>query len=87
MEDLIDKIEDIYKSRKKAIIYFSKGAYREMDSLYIRIRNSFAHGNFFKINDYYYLWNETSSKQKKLGSFMLLKYDHLKSIYKALGKH
>lgn len=87
MENLIDKIENVYSSRRKAIIYFSNGEYKEMDSLYIRIRNSFAHGNHFKFRDYYYLWNETGSKQKKLGSFMVLKYEHLKSIYNALDNH
>ena len=86
MEDLIDDIERVYSSRRKAIIYFSKGKYREMDSLYIRIRNSFAHGNYFIVRDFYYLWNETgSNKPKKLGSFMVLKYNDLKKIYNALS--
>ena len=88
MEELIDEIEKLYSSRRKPVIYFSKGECEEMDSLYIRIRNSFAHGNYFKIKDYYYLWNETGSEHKtnKLGSFMVLKYAHLKSIYEALNK-
>lgn len=86
IESLIDEIEKIYNSRRKPIIYFSKGRYGEVDSLYIRIRNSFAHGNYFKVRDYYYLWNETGSevRTKKLGSFMILKYSDLKSIYNAL---
>lgn len=86
MEKLIEKIEKIYSSSPKAIIYFSKSEHKEIDSLYIRIRNSFAHGNYFKIRDYYYLWNETGNGQraKKLGSFMILKYEHLNLIYKAL---
>lgn len=87
MEALIDEIEKIYSSRRKAVIYFSKGSYGEIDSLYIRIRNSFAHGNYFKVGDFYYLWNETGSevKTKKLGAFMVLKYSDLKSIYDALS--
>ncbi len=87
MEALIDEIENIYSSRKKAVLFFLKGKNREMDSLYIRIRNSFAHGNYFKVGDYYYLWNETGSegKTKKLGSFMILKYSDLKTIYSALS--
>ena len=86
MEALIDEIEKIYSSRRKAIIFFSKGNFGEADSLFIRIRNSFAHGNYFKIRDYYYLWNETGSEtKKKLGSFMVLKYGDLKSIYNALS--
>ena len=64
MEALIDDIEKIYGSRRKPIVYFSKGSYGEIDSLYIRIRNSFAHGNYFKVKDYYYLWNETGSEVK-----------------------
>lgn len=86
MEALIDEIEKIYCSRRRAIIYFSKGSYGEVDSLYVRIRNSFAHGNYFKVRDFYYLWNETGSdgKTKKLGSFMVLKYSDLKAIYYSL---
>ena len=58
-----------------------------MDSLYIRLRHSIAHDNFFKIRDYYYLWNETGKegRTKRLGSFMVLKYNDLKSIYDALS--
>ncbi|SFO42500.1 hypothetical protein SAMN05216515_1545 [Eubacterium pyruvativorans] len=87
MEALIDEIEELYSSRRKPIIFFSKGENGEMDSLYIRIRHSFAHGNFFKIKDYYYLWNETGKKGRtlKLGSFMALKYGDLKKIYNALA--
>lgn len=87
MEGLIGTIETIYSSRRKAIIYFSKGKFGEMDSLYIRLRNSFAHGNYFKVKDYYYLWNETGSdgKTQRLGSFMMLKYEDLKGIYKAIS--
>ena len=87
MEALIDEIEKIYSSRRKAIIYFSKGSHGEVDSLYIRIRNSIAHVNYFKVRDYYYLWNETGSegRTKRLGSFMVLKYSDLKAIYNALS--
>lgn len=87
MEALIEEIEKIYSSRRKAVIFFSKGTHGEMDSLYIRIRNSFAHGNYFKVGNYYYLWNETGSeaRTKRLGSFMVLKYSDLKSIYEALS--
>ncbi len=86
MENLIDDILDLYNKRHKAVIFFSKGKNEEMDSLYIRIRNSFAHGNYYKVGGYYILWNETGSdsKPKKLGSFMVLKYDHLRAIYGAL---
>ena len=86
MEALLDEIESLYSSRRKPIIFFSKGIFGEMDSLYIRIRNSFAHDNYFKVKDYYYLWNETGSegRMKKLGSFMVLKYRDLKSIYSIL---
>ena len=87
MESLIDEIEKIYSSNPKPIIFFSKGRYYELDSLYIRIRNSFAHGNYFKARDYYYLWNETGSegKTKRLGSFLVLKYSDLKVIFNALS--
>lgn len=87
MEALVDEIETLYASRRKPVIFFSKGRYGEMDSLYVRIRNSFAHGNYFKVREYYYLWNETGSegKPKKLGSFMVLKYSDLKAIYNALS--
>ena len=87
MEKLISDIETRYVQRRKPIIFFSKGSNAELDSLYIRIRNSFAHGNYFISKEYYCLWNETGSSgsTKKLGSFMMLKYDHLKLIYEALG--
>ena len=87
MEALIDEIEEMYPSRRKVIIYFSKGSHEEIDSLYIRIRNSFAHVNYFKVRNFYYLWNETGQegKTKKLGSFMVLKYSDLKAIYDALS--
>jgi len=64
MEALVDEIETLYASRRKPVIFFSKGRYGEMDSLYVRIRNSFAHGNYFKVREYYYLWNETGSEGK-----------------------
>lgn len=86
MEKLISIIEKTYSARHKPIIFFTKGKNGEMDSLYIRIRNSFAHGNYFKINQYYCLWNETGSDSLKLGSFMMLKYEDLKTIYESLKK-
>ncbi len=88
MDAMIDKIEILYFSRRKPIIFFSKGKHGEIDSLYIRIRNSFAHGNYFKIRNYYYLWNETGQekgKGQKLGSFMVLKYSDLKILYETLS--
>lgn len=87
MEDLIDEVEALYSSRRKPVIFFSRGGYGEMDSLYIRLRHSIAHDNFFKIRDYYYLWNETGKegRTKRFGSFMVLKYNDLKSIYDALS--
>lgn len=88
MKKLISEIERIYSSRGKPTIYFSKGEFEEMDSLYIRIRNSFAHGNYFKKGNYYILWNESGSNNKKnLSSFMTLKYEHLKAIYDALSDY
>ena len=85
LEGQIADIEQLYAKRRKAVVFFTKDNYGEMDSLYIRIRNSFAHGNYFKIKDYYYLWNETRGKKySRLGSFMVLKYEHLKKIYMAL---
>ena len=88
MESLIDEIESLYSSRRKPVIFFSRGSYGEMDSLYIRIRNSFAHENYFIAGSYYYLWNETGSegRTQRLGSFMVLKHSDLKSIYDALSK-
>ena len=86
MEKQVDKIKDLYASKKKKLIFFAKGEDSEMDSLFIRIRNSFAHGNFFKKRDYYYLWNESGSnnKPKKLASFMVLKFEDLKQIFNSL---
>ena len=47
------------------VIIFSKRESGEIDSLYVRIRNAFAHGNYFKKGKYYYLWNEVSGKEYK----------------------
>lgn len=85
MENLIGDFIDLYNKRHKAIIYFTKDTHKQMDSLYTRMRNSFAHGNYFKVKDYYILWNETGRDTKKLGSFMMLKFDHLRDIYRTLG--
>lgn len=84
MESLIEEIKFAYASHQKRVIFFSKGEGAEIDSLFARIRNSFAHGNYFFKNGLYYLWNETGSSNKKLGSFMALKYKDLKSVYEAL---
>ena len=87
LDSLIEEIRERYESRHKAIVFFSKGELGEMDSLYIRIRNSFAHGNYFLKNDYYCLWNETGKQEKKIGSFMMLKYDNLKAIRDVLKEN
>lgn len=48
IEEQIENITKIFKKAKK-IIYFTSGtSKKEMDSLFIRIRNSFAHGNYLK---------------------------------------
>lgn|GEM_PF-2403387 len=66
------------------VIIFSKGESGEIDSLYVRIRNAFAHGNYFKKGKYYYLWNEVSGKEYKLAAFMILTFKSLKQIHSVL---
>lgn len=66
------------------VIIFSKGEAGEIDSLYVRIRNAFAHGNYFKKGKYYYLWNEVSGKEYKLAAFMILTFKSLKQIHSVL---
>lgn len=87
---IIDAIEKNLSSDITPLIYFSKGEHEQIDSLYIRIRNAFAHGNFFLIKNtnFYCLWNEINKKNKptQLGAFMILNYSHLKFIYNVLDK-
>ena len=66
------------------VIIFSKGESGEIDSLYVRIRNAFAHGNYFKKGKYYYLWNEVSGKEYKLAASMILTFKSLKQIHSVL---
>lgn len=66
------------------VIIFSKRESGEIDSLYVRIRNAFAHGNYFKKGKYYYLWNEVSGKEYKLAAFMILTFKSLKQIHSVL---
>lgn len=85
LENKIDIILKLLNSKKKKpVIFFSNGEYGEMDSLFIRIRNSFAHGNFIKISQYYILWNENGKKKPKLGCFIMLKKDQLFTMYHCL---
>lgn len=85
LENKIDTILELLKSKKKKpVIFFSNGEYGEMDSLFIRIRNSFAHGNFIKTNQYYILWNENGKEKPKLGCFIMLKKCQLFMIYSCL---
>lgn len=67
------------------VIIFSKGESGQIDSLYVRIRNAFAHGNYFKKGKYYYLWNEVTGKEYKLAAFMILTFKSLKQIHSVLG--
>ena len=55
--------------------------YEDIQSKYIRIRNSFAHGNYFKKKGYYYLWNEVVGKESKLASLMILTFKSLEQIH------
>lgn len=77
------KIEYICNIKKKPTIFFAKGTNSEIDSLFIRIRNAFAHGNYFKKGNYYTLWNE-GSNHDKLNCFIVLKYSHLMNIFELL---
>lgn len=86
LESKIDDIILMLDSRKRPVIFFTKGEGGEMDSLFIRIRNSFAHGNYVIKNNYYILWNQNGTKTLHLGSFMMLKKDHIKKIYSCLNQ-
>ena len=78
----------IYKANisrgNNQVIAFAKGESGELDSLYIRIRNSFAHGNYFKKKEHYYLWNEVVGKESKLASLMILTFKSLEQIHSIL---
>jgi hypothetical protein len=85
LEEEYEDIQSKYISRgNNQVIVFAKGEAGELDSLYIRIRNSFAHGNYFKKKKYYYLWNEVMGKESKLASIMILTFKSLKQIHSIL---
>lgn len=77
-----DIIKQKYYNIKSPCIIFAKAEYSEIDSLFKRIRNSFAHGNYFKNKNYYILWNV--NRNNCLSSFMKLKYVHLFNIFECL---
>ena len=81
--DYKGKIISLYNGRKTPTIIFAKGNYGEIDTLFIKLRNAFAHKNYFKKGDYYILWND-GQNHDKLSCFMVLKYNHLISIFNEL---
>ena len=81
--ELKNTIVSLYETRKTPTIFLVHGEFGEIDTLFIRLRNAFAHGNFFKKNDYYIIWNGIDDKEP-LKCFMILKYCHLVSIYNCL---
>ena len=92
--DLKNLIETFYETKNECIM-LKKNDIGEMERLYICVRNSFAHGNFFVLNEKrkkekfdknnykYFLWNESS--RGNISSFMILTYVHLQSIFNALN--
>lgn len=83
VDDFKEKIMKSYNGKKKPLIYFCKGEYGEMDSLFIRFRNAFAHKNYIKKGDYYIIWNY-GRKDNQINAFMMLKHSHLKTIFETL---
>jgi hypothetical protein len=85
LEEEYEDIQSKYISKgNNQVIAFVKGESGQLDSLYTRIRNSFAHGNYFKKKGYYYLWNEVVGKESKLASLMILTFKSLEQIHSIL---
>lgn len=76
-----ENIEEIHNNNLKETIIFNKGEFGELDSLFIKIGNSFAHGNYFVKKKLYILWNDNG---KNINSFMILSYVSLINIFKSL---
>ncbi len=64
------------------LVFLVKGDFAEIDSLYIRLRNAFAHGNFSRKRKHYFLWN--TNKNDELCFFASLYYDDLTNIFNLL---
>lgn len=82
LEDkIIDKdILDIFESscqHQKELIVFKPNNVGQLDSLFARLRNSFAHGNILKYKQRYVLWNE---QHKILSMLGVLSYNSLIQI-------
>lgn len=84
MENYKDYIVNAYNKKKTPTILFVKGNVGEIDALFTKIRNAFAHKNYYKKGNYYIIWNE-STKKDKLSCFIMLKYIHLQSIFNELN--
>ena len=85
LEEEYEDIQSKYISKgNNQVIAFVKGESGQLDSLYTRIRNSFAHGNYFKKKGYYYLWNEVVGKESKLASLMIFTFKSLEQIHSIL---
>lgn len=72
MESLIEEIKFAYASHQKRVIFFSKGEGAEMDSMFVRVRNSFAHGNYCFKNGLYYFGMKRGHPRKSWALLWLL---------------
>lgn len=64
------------------LVFLVKGDFAEIDSLYIRLRNALAHGNFIRKRKHYFLWN--TNKNDELCFFVSLYFDDLIFIFNSL---
>lgn len=82
IENYTQNILQVYNEKKTAV-YFVKGKFGEIDTLFQKIRNAFAHKNYFEKDGYYIIWNYGKSSHK-ISCFRKLKYRQLIEIFELL---
>ncbi len=81
-QELIEKFDNCIKNSSKMIIFKNNGI-GQLDSLFYRIRNAFAHGNFIINKKMYIMWNE---QKEKIYSICILSYEDLIAILDSVLK-
>lgn len=67
---------------RKDFFCFKPNSIGHLDSIYNRIRNSFAHGNFYKQAGFYIAWNEDAENLKALFVLSIDTLKYLTKVYK-----
>ena len=82
-ENELIKFKEQFENNKELII-FIKNDVGQLDALFTRLRNSFAHSNLFKTNKKYVLWNEN---KESLSLMCILSFNSLVNIKELICKN